>query len=108
MLEKRSCPRTCISIPVKCLCRFREDENLSLSVEGVTADISDGGLSFYTGKNIMDCSKIEIRSTGWNVPKRGKIMWQKVAPDYGIFRIGVSLQHEDMQNATLGEPLKTF
>ena len=97
-----------MSIPVKCVCRFREDEGLSLSVEGVTADISDGGLGFYTGKNIMDCSKIEIRSTGWSGPKKGKIMWQKVAPDFGIFRVGVSLQQEDMQYADRAEPLKTF
>lgn len=108
MEEKRSYQRTCISIPVKCLCRFREDEDLSLSVDGVTADMSDGGLSFYTGRNLMDCSKIEIRSTGWNKPKKGKIMWQKISPDMGIFRVGVSLQREDLQYAVPEEPLKTF
>ena len=108
MQEKRIHPRTCISIPVKCLCRFKEDEGLSLSVEGVTADMSDGGLSFYTAKDIKECSKIEIRSTGWSGPKKGKIMWQKMAPDFGIFRVGVSLQREEPQYAGRGEPLAAF
>lgn len=108
MEEKRSFPRTCMAVPVKCLCRFKEDENLSLSVDGVTADMSDTGLSFYTGKNLMDCSKIEIRSANWSGPRKGKIMWQAVAPDTGVYKVGVSLQYEDMQYATLDEPLKIF
>ncbi|MDA8387620.1 MAG: hypothetical protein M0Z58_03010 [Nitrospiraceae bacterium] len=108
MQEKRSCQRTCISIPIRCLCRFREDENLSLAFDGVTADMSDAGISFYTGKSLADCSKIEIRGAGWNGPKKGKIMWQKVAPDMGIFRVGVSLQHEDPNYAGRTEPLRTF
>ncbi len=108
MEERRSYPRTCISIPIKCLCRFKEDDNLSLSLDGVTADLSDAGISFYTGKNLMDCSKIEIRSANWSRPKKGKIMWQMTMPDTGLYRVGVSLQHEDLEYAVREEPLKTF
>ena len=108
MEEKRSYPRNCIAIPIKCLCRFKEDENLSLSLDGVTADISETGICFYTERNLADCSKIEMRSSNWSKPRKGKIMCQMTMPDMGIYKVGVSLQHEDLQYATREEPVKTF
>lgn len=108
MEEKRSHPRTCLAIPLKCLCRFKEDEDLSISVDGVTSDISETGLRFYTGKNLSDCSKVELRSGNWSGAKKGKIMWQAIMADMGIYQIGVSLHHEDAEYAGRMKPVKTF
>ncbi|MDA8092247.1 MAG: PilZ domain-containing protein [Nitrospiraceae bacterium] len=108
MEERRSNPRTCLSIPLKCLCRLKEDEDLSMSIEGVTSDMSETGLRFYTGKNLSDCSKIEIRSPNWSGAKKGKIMWQAIMADMGIYQVGVSLQHEDPEFAGRMKPAKTF
>ncbi len=108
MEDRRSHPRTCLAIPLKCLCRFKEDENLSMSVDGVSADISEAGLRFYTEKNLSECSRIEIRCAHWSGPKKGKIMWQAIMADMGIYQVGVSLQHEDTQYADRLKPVKTF
>ena len=108
MEDRRSNPRTCLAIPLKCLCRLKEDEDLSMSVDGVTADMSDTGLRFYTEKNLSDCSRIEIRSGSWSGVKKGKIMWQAILTDMGIYQVGVSLQHEDMEYADRLKPVKTF
>ncbi len=108
MEDRRSHPRTCLAVPLKCLCRLKEDENLSMSVDGVTADISDTGIRFYTERNLSDCSKIEIRSGTWSGAKKGKIMWQAIMADMGIYQVGVSLQHEDQQFAGRLKPANTF
>ena len=108
MQDRRSNPRSCLAVPLKCLCRFKEDEDLSISVDGVTADISDTGIRFYTEKNLSDCSKIEIRSGNWRGAKKGKIMWQAILADMGIYQVGVSLQHEEPQYAGRLKPANTL
>jgi len=102
--EKRTHARSPISIPLKCTCFLKGDEHRTFSIESISLNVSDSGISFYSDLNLTDCRKVEIRGTSFTEqPRTGRIMWCRLLQDIGIYRVGVSFKHEDLEMAPLEE-----
>lgn len=97
--EKRSYPRTTLNVPITCDCYLKYDQKV-FSINAVTLNMSEAGISFYSDVNISHCYRVDIKGTlGNEHPKTGKVAWVKLLEDLGIFRVGVSLKHGDEEMA---------
>lgn len=98
--ERRSHQRRSLSEPVRCVCFLRSDEDRGFLIDSITMNVSDSGVCLCADINLLGCSKIEISGRGeWTPPRTGRIMWCRKAEDVGVYMVGVSLQHEDVELA---------
>jgi len=102
--EKRSHPRTLLSAPLKCTCFPKGEERRTFSIDSISLNVSDSGMSFYSDMDLSSCSKVEIITSGAGAQHRtGRIVWCRPLQDLGIYRVGVSFKHEDLEMAPLEE-----
>jgi hypothetical protein len=102
--ERRTFPRNILSLPIKCTCFLKDEERGTFSIESITLNVSDSGISFYSDTDLSGCSKVEIRGSSLlEQPRAGRIVWCNLLQDLGIFRVGVSFKHEDEELAPLEE-----
>lgn len=97
--EKRSHIRSGISLPVRCVCYYREDESLSFTADATVLNVSDTGLCFYCREDLSECQKIKVFGGMWDKPVIAKIIWNQKLEDTGIYVVGASFQHEDLEYA---------
>lgn len=91
--ERRSQKRTQMSVPVHCTSFWNEDgKPKSASENGVTFDISESGLSFFSNSRLDEGRGIAVRCRDvWHSNRIGTVKWCR-SVTFNLHKVGVSLE----------------
>ncbi len=88
-VEKRTEKRKLITTPVQCL-NYNQEGGAGFSARGITINLSDSGMCFYTHKSLEEGAQVLISGSNiWNNPKKADVRWCKKIMG-GLYRVGLT------------------
>ncbi len=91
--ERRRQRRDLITVPINYSYTYITDQDniKSVSTSGITLNVSDSGMCFYTNVPLQEGKEINIFSKAiWENPKKGMVKWcRKITEE--LYRVGVTV-----------------